>query len=257
MEEQVMKLVIDLHRSTYRQGPGGDSETELAMMLAGLDCSRPLKIADIGCGTGASATLLARKLDAEITAVDFLPEFLAELRERAEKLGVSDRITALQCSMDALPFAEEQFDVIWSEGAVYNIGFEAGISAWNRFLKPGGKLAVSEITWLTAERPHEIESYWQKEYPQIDTASAKFRILEQNGYSPLGYFVLPAHCWSENYYRPLQDRFAAFLERNGNSSTAKAVVEAEEQEIELHHRYASCCSYGFYVVRKVSGVSGS
>jgi hypothetical protein len=40
-------------------------------------------------------------------------------------------ITTLNCSMDALPFDEGEFDVIWSEGAVYNMGFEAGVSAWS------------------------------------------------------------------------------------------------------------------------------
>ncbi len=256
MEDQFIELLIDLYRSAVRLGPGGNSETEQAMILAGLDRSRPLKIADIGCGTGASTILLAQKLDAEITAVDFYPEFLEELREKAEKNGVSERITALHCSMDVLPFADEQFDVIWSEGAVYNMGFEAGISAWNRFLKPGGKLAVSEITWLTAVRPQEIESYWQQEYPQIDTASAKFRVLEQNGYSPIGYFVLPVSCWNENYYRPLQDRFTSFLADHSNSSQAKEVIEAQEQEIALYQQYSSYYSYGFYAAKKVCSSPG-
>ena len=135
------------------------------MELAGLDRSRPLKIADIGCGTGASTILLAKELDADITAVDFLPEFLDELQIRASEQGVADRITTLNCSMDALPFEEGEFDVIWSEGAIYNIGFEAGVSAWRRFLKPGGKLIVSEITWLSATRPAELQSHWHSEYP--------------------------------------------------------------------------------------------
>ncbi len=38
--------------------------------------------------------------------------------------------------MDFLPFSDGEFDVIWSEGAVYNMGFEAGVSYWRRFLKP-------------------------------------------------------------------------------------------------------------------------
>ncbi|MGX7950707.1 class I SAM-dependent methyltransferase [Oleidesulfovibrio alaskensis] len=92
--------------------------------MAGLDRSRPLKIADV-CGTGASTILLAKELDAHITAVDFLPEFLNELHTRAIDHGVADRITTLNCSMDALPFTKGEFDVIWSEGAVYNMGFEA------------------------------------------------------------------------------------------------------------------------------------
>ncbi|MCP4708166.1 MAG: class I SAM-dependent methyltransferase, partial [Planctomycetes bacterium] len=192
------QLLIDLHKHAVRQGPGGEAETKRALDMAGLDRSRPLTIADIGCGTGASTLLLAKELNATITAVDFLPEFLEVLLQRAQAEGVADHITTLNCSMDTLPFSDEKFDVIWSEGAIYNMGFEAGVSAWNRFLKPGGKLIVSEITWLTATRPLDLQSYWEKEYPQIDVASSKIEILERHGYSPEAYFFLPTHCWLEN-----------------------------------------------------------
>ncbi len=245
------QLLLDLHRPAERQGPGGDAETRRALELAGLDRSRPLKIVDIGCGTGASTLLLASELDADITAVDFLPEFLDELQARASDHGVADRITTLKCSMDALPFAEGEFDVIWSEGAVYNMGFEAGISAWSRFLKPGGKLIVSEITWLSAIRPMELQSHWETEYPEIDVASAKIGILERHGYSPEAYFVLPAHCWLDNYYRPMQRQFEAFLKRHSASDEAVAIVEAEQNEITLYEKYGDYYSYGVYVSRKL------
>lgn len=221
------------------------------MQLAGLDKSRPLKIADIGCGTGASTIQLAKELDAEITAVDFLPEFLDELQTRASEHGVADKITTLSCSMDALPFADEKFDVIWSEGAIYNMGFEAGVSAWRRFLKPGGKLIVSEITWLTADRPAELQSHWDSEYPEIDVASAKIGILERHGYIPEGYFYLPTSCWIDNYYRPMQDGFDAFLERNGGGDQAREMIECEQAEIALYERYAAYYSYGVYIAKKV------
>jgi ubiquinone/menaquinone biosynthesis C-methylase UbiE len=113
-----IQLLIDLHKHAERQRPGGEAETKRALELAGLDRSRPLKIVDIGCGTGASTILLANELDAEITAVDFLPEFLDRLQIRAKDHGVADKITTLSCSMDALPFSDEEFDVIWSEGAI-------------------------------------------------------------------------------------------------------------------------------------------
>lgn len=245
------QLLVDLHRSAARQGPGGEAETKRALELAGLDRSRPLKIADIGCGTGASTVLLAKELDAEITAVDFLSEFLDELQSRARDYGVADKITTLNCSMDAMPFAEKEFDVIWSEGAVYNMGFEAGVSAWSRFLKPGGKLIVSEITWLSATRPLDLQSHWEGEYPEIDAASSKIGILERHGYSPEAYFVLPTHCWLENYYLPIQSRFGEFLERHGQSDQAKAVVEAEKYEIALYEKFNAYYSYGVYVAKKL------
>jgi ubiquinone/menaquinone biosynthesis C-methylase UbiE len=245
------RLLTDLHKSANRQGPGGDSESEKALSLAMIDQSAPLKIADIGCGTGASTLVLARLLDAQITAVDFLQDFLKVLEGRAEKMGLTEKITTLCCSMDHLPFGAEEYDVIWSEGAIYNIGFEKGVIDWHRFLKVGGLLVVSEITWITASRPTEIQTHWKSEYPEIDIASSKFDVLEKNGYSPIGYFVLPEHCWLANYYRPMQNRFKDFLNRNGNSEEARAIVEAENREIELYEKYKAYYSYGLFISRKL------
>ncbi|MEJ2537418.1 MAG: methyltransferase domain-containing protein [Calditrichia bacterium] len=245
------QLLIDLHKGANRQGPGGDAETEKAIDMSMIDRSAPLRIADIGCGTGASTLLLAKLLNAQITAVDFLQDFLEVLEGKYEDMGFSDKISTLCCSMDNLPFGDEKFDVIWSEGAIYNIGFQRGSKDWNRYLKVGGILVVSEITWITASCPMEVQKYWDEEYPEIDVASSKIRVLEKNGYSPIGYYVLPVHCWLENYYRPIQNSFKDFLNRNGNSETARAIVEAEKREIELYEKYKTHYSYGVYIARKL------
>ncbi len=244
-------LLIDLHRHGERQGPGGDDETRLAITLAGLHAREDLRVADIGCGTGASSLILAEELDAVVTAVDFLPEFLADLEEGANEAGLLDRIEPLSDPMDALPFADGALDAIWSEGAIYNIGFENGVKSWRRFLKPGGVLAVSEITWLTNDRPAELQDHWDAEYPEIATAAEKMAVLEANGYSPIGYFPLPVHCWLENYYRPMQARFDEFLARNANSEEAQEIVAAEKHEIALYERFSAYVSYGFYIAKKV------
>lgn len=247
-----LDLIVDLHRDGERQGPGGDEETRLALTLSGLRGRPDLKVADIGCGTGASALLLARELDATVTAVDFLPAFLTELDAAAEREDLGARIATLEASMDALPFEPHSFDAIWSEGAIYNIGFAEGVQAWRRFLKPGGILAVSELTWLTGVRPPELEKHWADAYPGVDTASAKLAVLEANGYAPLGYFPLPERCWLDNYYRPMQGRFEAFLSRHGHKEAARAIVAAEENEIALYERYSDHYGYGFYVAKRTA-----
>ena len=65
--------------------------------------------------------------------------------------------------MDALPFEDEALDVMWPEGAFYNVGLGKGIAAWKRYLSPGGLLVASEITWLTNFRPAEIQEHWHSE----------------------------------------------------------------------------------------------
>ena len=245
------QLLVDLHKRAKRQGPGGDVETRKAIGLAMLDPSAPLKIADIGCGTGASTIQLACLLNAKITAIDFLPEFIEVLKGNAENEGLSKKINPLLCSMENLQFDDEEYDVIWSEGAIYNIGFEKGINDWRRFLKPGGVLVVSEITWTTSDRPSEIQKYWEAEYPEIDTASSKINILEKNGYSPVAYFVLPECCWLENYYRPVQNSLDEFIVRNANNENAQAIVEAEKKEIFLYEKFKKHYSYGVYIARKL------
>ncbi|RFA32936.1 class I SAM-dependent methyltransferase [Alkalilimnicola ehrlichii] len=244
------ELLVDLHKGANRQGPGGEAETEKAIALAGIDRDMPLKIADIGCGTGASTLTLARLLKAKITAVDFLQDFIDILAARAKSEGVEDKITPLRASMEQLPFEYEEFDVIWSEGAIYNIGFEKGIADWKRYLKPGGLLIASEITWLTNSRPSELQDHWNNEYPEIDTASAKIKVLEERGYTPIGYFILPEYCWLDNYYEPIRKSFDSFLSRNGNSEKARAIVEAERHEIELYEKYKAYFSYGVYIAKK-------
>ena len=248
-----LQLLVDLHKDGPRQGPGGEHETRLAVVLSGLKHASDLKIADIGCGTGASTLVLARELDAHITAVDLLPEFLAKLEDAANRAGISDRITTLLASMDALPFAESAYDAIWSEGSIYSMGFAAGIKAWRRYLKPGGVLAVSELTWLTSQRPAELQAHWEKEYPEVDAASGKIAALERLGFSPIGYFPLPEYCWLDNYYRPMQQRIPGYLDRHEGSAEARAIVAAEEKEISLYERHKAFFSYGYYIAQKISG----
>lgn len=252
-----LDLLVDLHLRNARQGPGSDEETRRAIELARLDPRERLKIADIGCGTGAAALVLASTLDAHVTAVDFAEPFVHRLGEQAAAAGLSDRIEPVVARMESLPFRDARFDVIWSEGAIYNMGFVEGLRAWRRFLRPCGVLAVSEITWTTAQRPAPIERHWTSEYPGIATASKKLQVLEQEGYEPLGVFFLPRECWERHYYGPLRSGFPDFLERHGDSRPARELVESEEAEMSLYREYGEWYSYAFYIARKISGNTSS
>lgn len=245
-----LDLIIDLHKRAERQGPGSQRDTLRALSFLDFPSDKEIAVADLGCGTGGQTLTLARELNARITSVDLFPEFLEILRERAAAAGLKDFIYPLQASMEELPFEEEQFDLIWSEGAIYNVGFERGIQEWKAYLKPGGYLAVSEITWITDHRPDEVEAFWNREYPEISPASRKIKQLESNGYTLVGYFYLSPDSWLDHYYRPLRTGFPDFLARHEQSEAAQKVVEDHRTEIEFYEKFRDCYSYGFYVARK-------
>lgn len=246
-----MELMMHLHRNNKRQGPGSEEATNLAITLSQIDKNQPYRIADIGCGTGAQTITLAKTLKGEIVAVDLFKEFLKRLKENAMEKGLDTSIKTLAASMDNLPFEKEEFDIIWSEGAVYNMGFKNGINYWKTFLKKGGILAVSELSWLTNTRPAELENFWNSEYPEMDTASGKIRILENAGYKVLGHFILPDNCWLDNYYNPLIKSHSNFLKQFGDVDIAHRIVETDKKEVEFYQRYKDYYSYGFYIAQKI------
>ena len=249
-----LALIVDLHLRNPRQGPGGEAQTDMAIAMTGFAADEPLRIADIGCGTGASALQLAAHFkNAQVVAVDAMGAFVERARERAAGLGVGDRVVVREGDMESLGFAPGSMDLIWSEGAIYNMGFDAGIAAWREFLRPGGVIAVSELTWTTPTRPAEIEVHWAREYPAIREASENVRALERAGYGVLGYFMLPQACWEANYYRALEDGFESYLDRHGGDTGAQQIVDAEREEIRLYRAYGAWYSYGFYVARRLDG----
>lgn len=245
-----LELIVDFHKDAHRQGPGSKEETIKALGLTGIAQKEDLKIADIGCGTGSHTVILAENTNAQMVGVDLFPEFLDKLNLKAKKLGLQDRITTLATSMDDLPFDNDEFDIIWSEGAIYNVGFEAGVKNWKNYLKAGGYLCVSEVTWITDYRPKALEDFWMEEYSEIDKASGKINFLENNGFTLAGYFYLNQDSWIKNYYEPMEAQFSTFLKRHNHSEKAIALVNEYRAEIQDYQKFKDYYSYGFYIARK-------
>ena len=145
-----------------------------------------------------------------------------------KKAGLENRVTAIQGSMDALPFSPGEFDVIWAEGSIYNIGFERGLREWRQYLKPGGIIAVTECSWLSGAR---LASKFISDYfPDIDSPSGKVRILEEAGYAPLAHFALPEHCWTENYFAHASARIQDSSSNTGTVKSTPAGRNAEKRD---------------------------
>ena len=242
-------LINEFFIELERQGPGSREETIRALsFIPGL--SNRTKIADLGCGTGFQTMVLAEKTEATITALDLFAGSIDKLNARAESLGLQERVRGIVGSMDDLQFQDEEFDIIWSEGAIGNIGFERGLAHWKRFLKKEGYVAVTYESWFTDERPAEIEKWWTNAVPGISTIAHNISIMQKTGFIPAAAFVLPETCWTENYFAPQKARHEEFLKKHPGNKTAENMIAFMRREAELYTKYKSYYGYVFYVGRK-------
>jgi ubiquinone/menaquinone biosynthesis C-methylase UbiE len=245
------KLICEYYSLIERQGPGSPEVTVKALSFID-NLTDESKIADIGCGTGGQTMVIANHAPGQITGVDLFPEFIEIFSRNAENSNLQDRMTGIVGSMANLPFEDEEFDLLWSEGAIYNIGFERGINEWKRFLKSGGFIAVSEASWFTEERPDEIAQFWKEAYPEIDTISNKISQLQKAGYIPVATFILPENCWMENFYLPQVSVQQTFLKKYPGHKAAEELVENQRHEAEFYYKYKDFYGYVFYIGKKLS-----
>jgi ubiquinone/menaquinone biosynthesis C-methylase UbiE len=244
-----LTLICDYFSGLERQGPGSPEITIKALSFID-NLQEDSLIADLGCGTGGQTMVLAQNTPGQITGIDLFPNFIDLFNSNAEKLNLQDRVKGVVGSMDSLHFGNEELDLIWSEGAIYNIGFERGLTEWRRYLKKGGFIAVSEASWFTAQRPAEIEDFWLDAYPGIDTVPNKIAQVQKAGYVPVAAFLLPEICWTEHFYKPQVKAQEAFLKRNPENTLAADFISNQRHETDLYYKYKEFYGYVFYIGKK-------
>jgi SAM-dependent methyltransferase len=244
------KLICEYYSSLERQGPGSPEVT--AKALSFIDTLKnESRIADIGCGTGGQTMVLANLTSGIITGIDLFADFIDIFKDNCRKRNLQDRVEGVVGSMDNLAFQNEELDLIWSEGAIYNIGFERGIKEWRAFLKTGGFIAVSEASWFTENRPVEIDNFWKDAYPEIDLISKKVSQMEKAGYIPIATFVLPENCWTENFYAPQVSAQDKFMKKYAGNKKAEDLVSNQRHEAEMYKKYKEYYGYVFYIGKKI------
>ncbi len=244
-----LNLICEYFAGLDRQGPGSPEVTNRALdFIEGLD--EDSRIADIGCGTGGQTMVLARQVPGKVIGIDLFPRFIDLFNENARQLGLQEKAVGCVGSMDDLPFDEGEMDLLWCEGAIYNIGFERGLREWRPYLKQGGYVAVSEASWFTEKRPAEIEDFWMDAYPGIDTIPAQLGQLQSAGYTPAACFVLPETCWIDHFYAPQAEVQKAFLAKHAGDAAAEGFIENQRHEQRLYEKYKEFYGYVFYIGRK-------
>ena len=132
-----IEYLYELCEALPRSGPGDNEYTRRAFNFISQTQKHPF-ILDIGCGQGMQTIELARISNGKIIALDNHQAFLDILMKQARNEGFEEKIIPQNMSMLDMDFEEETFDIIWSEGALYFMGFQNGLKRCHQLLKNKG-----------------------------------------------------------------------------------------------------------------------
>ncbi len=153
------KIFFEIFELLPRQGPGDDASTKKAFQKL-TELPKSPEILDIGCGVGKQTLDLAKLTSGKITALDNHYPFIEILKRNISQAGYSSRVKCVVGDMASMDFVDKSFDLIWSEGSVFIMGFENALKSWRRLLRPGGYMAVSELVWFKEDAPKEIKDFF-------------------------------------------------------------------------------------------------
>ena len=246
-----LEALFTLHSGIPREGPGSDEATREAIRRLPPLPLRP-HVFDLGCGPGKQTLVLARHFRTPIISVDFHAPYLDQLRDSAEAEGLSDLIDTRLGRMEELEAEPGSVDLIWIEGAIYIIGFAAGLRLWRPLLRDDGFLVASEATWLTDNPSEEAQSFWHEAYPAMTTVEGNTKTAAECGYEIFDHFTLPESAWWDEYYTPLAVRAARLRQEADTNPALAEVLDDTESEISVYDRYSDSFGYVFYLMRKTT-----
>ncbi len=170
------------------------------------------RILDIGCGSGVPTLELAKLSGGQVIGIDIDTSLIKRLNKKIEKAGLSDKVTALKRSMFEMDFPKQSFDIIWTEGSIFAMGFATGLREWRRFLKPGGFLVV-----------HDEEGDLWKKTKQIPI----------HGYTLLHSFILDEKTWWDEYFTLLEKKIREMRAKPTTDPKLLPLVDVDQREVEM------------------------
>lgn len=243
-----MDYFYRLYEGVDRLAPSSDSETCRALKLLPKLPENP-RVLDVGCGCGAQTLVLAEQLTGQIVAIDNHQPFLDNLVRAAEKRVLQSELLPQLASMFDLPFVERSFDLIWSEGAIYIVGFAEGLKRWKPLLNPGGSLVLTDMVWLQENPPVEVVEYWQANNPNMTSIAQRLAEAAAADYQLIDCFTLSKAAWREGYYQPLLKQIERMREELAWNETAEKVFALTEEEAQMYDRYGDSYGYQFFLLR--------
>jgi SAM-dependent methyltransferase len=244
---------LDVFEALPRQGPGNRACAAKALALCRNLPAAP-QVLDLGCGVGGQTLHLAELLSGPIVAVDNHAPFIERLNRVVGARGLSHRVRPVVGDMNALDLPPESFDLIWSEGALYQIGIGQALCICRPLLRPGGHVAFSDAVWRKENPPPEIKASFDLDYPAMGRTDDLVQVIRESGFQLLGHFTLPDEAWWDDFYTPMRARVAELRRRYAGDGEALAVLDQIAREPELHELYSEHYAYEFFVASRPSAV---
>jgi SAM-dependent methyltransferase len=248
------EVFFEVYEALPRQGPGDRGCAAQALALCRELPTSPV-ILDLGCGVGGQTLHLAELTAGSIVAVDSRAPWIDRLARTVAQRGLSHRIEPMVADMARLPFAPESFDLIWSEGALYNIGIENALGLCRPLLRCGGYLAFTDAVWRKENPPPEVKASFDLDYPSMAWTSDVLAAIERSRLELVGHFTVPDAAWWDDFYTPMRARVRELRAKYASDPEALAVLHQIEAETDLHERYSDFYAYEFFVARRAASPS--
>jgi SAM-dependent methyltransferase len=248
---RLRQIFFEVFETLPRQGPGNRASAAKALALC-RDLPPSPAVIDLGCGVGGQTLHLAELLPgAIITALDRHAPSIERLRSVVAIRGLAGRIQPMVRDMANPGLPPASFDLVWSEGALYNIGIESALQVCSGLLRAGGYLAFTDAVWRKENPPPEVKASFEDDYPAMGRVPDVLAAIKKSGFSLIGHFTLPDEAWWDDFYTPMEIRIEELRTKYGDDDEALAVLDQLAQEPIMHQRYSDYYAYEFFVVRRM------
>lgn len=244
------EIFFEIYESLPRQGPGSR-----ACAARALDLCRGLPecpdVLDLGCGVGGQTLQLAELLlGSSIVAIDSHAPSIGRLQAAVAERGLSSRVRALVGDMAHPQQVPGSFDLIWSEGALYNIGLRNALRVCFELLRPGGYLAFTDAVWRKEGPPAVVKTGFDLDYPGMGWLADDLSAIRDARFELIGHFTLPDAAWWDDFYTPMEIRIAELHGKYAKDAEAMEILGQQAREPEIHRRYSDFYAYEFFVARR-------
>ena len=205
----------------------------------------------MGCGTGGQTFQLAELTQGFVIAVDQNLLSIEKLSQKLVQLGLTNRIQAQVGDMAELNMAQSSFDLIWSEGALYNICIPRALSICAGLLRKGGYLVFTDAVWCRANPPDAVKAIFESDYPTMGTVADLVSLIESSPFELLNHFPLPPEAWWDDFYTPMERIIEEFLGKYADDPEALEILKQLALEPVAHRKNSDYYNYEFFIKRKV------